>query len=68
MDRANERNGNQLPDSRSDRYERKGLAFHQKVRDGFVEIAKHQPKRCHLIDAGGTPEDVASSVWKKLNG
>ena len=68
MDRANERNGNQLPDSCSDRYERKGLAFHQKVRDGFIEIVKQQPRRCHLIDADGTPEDVATSVWEKLHG
>ena len=68
MDRANERNGNQLPDSRSDRYERKGLAFHQKVRDGYIEIVKQHPKRCHLIDAGDTPDEVAIRIWKKLRG
>lgn len=46
-----------------DRYERKGLAFHRKLRDGFLDILRHDPKRCRMVDASGTIEEVAESVW-----
>lgn len=39
-----------------DRYERMGLAFHQRLRNGFLEIAKAFPARCVIIDAA---QDVA---------
>jgi dTMP kinase len=34
-----------------DRYERKGLAFHQALRGGFLDIARADPGRCVVIDA-----------------
>jgi dTMP kinase len=34
-----------------DRYERKGLAFHHKVRDGFLALAEADPGRCIVVDA-----------------
>jgi dTMP kinase len=45
-----------------DRYERKGLAFHEKLRRGFLAIAQSQPGRCHIIDASQT-EDI---VWLQI--
>ena len=68
MTRAALRNGNQSSNTRADRYELKGSAFHQRVREGFTELAKHHPKRCHLVDANGMPEEVASRIWVKFNG
>jgi len=50
------------------RFERKGEAYHNKVRDAFAAIAIEQTKRCHLIDANGTQEEVADRIWAKLNG
>lgn len=38
-------------ESTEDRYERMGLAFHQRLRQGFLEIAKKFPGRCIIIDA-----------------
>jgi dTMP kinase len=46
-----------------DRYERMGLAFHQRLRRGFRTIAKAEPRRCKLIDASGSPEEVAAQIW-----
>lgn len=46
-----------------DRYERKGLAFHRKLRDGFLDILRRDPKRCRLVDASGSVDEVAESVW-----
>jgi dTMP kinase len=37
-----------------DRYERKGLAFHQALRAGFLAIAKADPARCVVIDASAS--------------
>ncbi len=57
-----------LADAAENRFERKGVAFHQKVREAFAEIAKHQYQRCHLIDAAGSAEQVAARIWAKLYG
>ncbi len=46
-----------------DRYERKGLGFHEKLRRGFLDILRRDPKRCRLVDAGQGLDDVEHSVW-----
>jgi dTMP kinase len=51
-----------------DRFERKGLAFHQRLREGFMEIAKADPKRCRVINASESIETVAKAVWAAFNG
>ncbi len=51
-----------------DRFERKGLAFHQRLREGFMEIAKADPKRCRIINATESIEAVSKSVWAAYNG
>ncbi|MBI1214581.1 MAG: dTMP kinase [Alphaproteobacteria bacterium] len=38
-------------ESTEDRYERMGIAFHTRLREGFLEIAKKFPDRCVVIDA-----------------
>lgn len=45
-----------------DRYERMDRAFHQRLRDGFLDIAKREPVRCAVIDAGAAPERVQSAI------
>jgi len=47
-----------------DRFENERVEFHQKLRDSYKEIAAANPERCALIDASGTPEAVAFSIWK----
>ena len=51
-------------DGAEDRYERKGLAFHQALRRGFLEIAEGEPARCRVIDATGSVQEVAARVRK----
>ncbi|MFL2770496.1 MAG: dTMP kinase [Rhodospirillaceae bacterium] len=53
--RANSRGGN--------RFEDMDIAFHQRLHDGFLEIANEDKIRCRLIDATGTEETVEASVW-----
>lgn len=45
------------------RFESKGLAFHQRLRDGFLQIARDHPERCVIIDAAGDEDAVEARVW-----
>src|SRR5262252_86672 len=36
---------------REDRFEREELEFHKRVRAGFLELARAEPKRFHIVDA-----------------
>jgi len=48
------------------RYERKGLDYHRRLREGFRELVKSEPERCRLIDAGGTADEVEARVWNEV--
>jgi dTMP kinase len=47
-----------------DRFEKKGLAFHRKLRDGFLAIAAANPERCRIIDSSRPYEAVAQDIWR----
>ncbi len=59
MKRATARRGAGAPD----RFEAEDLAFHHKLREAYRQIAADEPERCILIDATGTPGQVAARVW-----
>ena len=48
--------------SAPDRYEQMDMAFHRRLRDGFLEIAAHRPDRCAVIPADGSPDCVAARI------
>ena len=60
MQRATKRRG----DSGADRFENEALAFHEKLRDGFLILAASEPERCAVIDATVPKEDVAEQIWR----
>jgi dTMP kinase len=45
------------------RFESKGQAFHERLREAFLSIAAAEPTRCALIDATGSLEEVEARVW-----
>ena len=47
---------------RLDHFEREKLAFHRRVRRGYLEIMRAEPKRVRCIDAAGAPAAVARQV------
>ena len=49
-----------------DRLELKGSEFQQKVAEGFRAVAEDDPARVKLIDAGGSIDEVFSSVVDEL--
>ena len=50
----------------SDNYEARPIAFHEKLRDGFLVIATSEPERCVVIDALDPPDSVAAQVWAAI--
>lgn len=48
------------------RFESKGPDFHERLRQGFLDIAKRDPKRCAVIDAAEPIERVHAAVLNTL--
>jgi dTMP kinase len=44
------------------RYEQMTDAFHERVRAGFLAVARAEPERCRVIDASRPPDAVADAV------
>jgi len=44
------------------RYEDLGQTFHERLHTSFHEIARREPKRCKVIDASGSIDDVHARV------
>lgn len=51
---------------RKDRVELKSYGFHQRVRRGYLTLAKRQPKRIVLIRANGKIDDVQKKIRKAV--
>ena len=49
---------------KEDRYERMGLEFHSRLRDGFLDIARKNKKRCMVIDATKSIEEIQTNIRK----
>ncbi|HUK41919.1 MAG TPA: dTMP kinase [Candidatus Acidoferrales bacterium] len=47
---------------REDRFEREELKFHERVRTGFLELARAEPERFHVIDASLSIAEVQEQI------
>ncbi len=50
-----------------DRIESRPLVFHNKLRDGYLKLAKKYPKRIKIVDAQGKLEPIYKRVEKLLD-
>jgi len=48
------------------RYESLPVAFHQRVRTGFLDIAAADPERCIVIDATGDIDTIAAAMARAV--
>ncbi len=56
LERAASRRGNET------RYERMDVAFHERLRKGFRDIARREKKRCVLVDASQAIDAVTAEI------
>lgn len=49
-----------------DRFEKLKIDFHEKLRQGFLTIARNEPNRCVVVDAGGSADDVYNVIWTRI--
>ena len=50
--------------SREDRFEQERADFHERVRRGFLELARAQPQRIYVLDASRPTEEVHHEIKK----
>ncbi|MBN2311359.1 MAG: dTMP kinase [Candidatus Hydrogenedentes bacterium] len=51
-----------------DRLEREPLAFHERVRQGFLQIAQREPGRVKVVDGSASIPDVAEAIQHLVDG
>jgi len=49
------------------RFENFDTAFHERLRQAFLDIAKRSPDRCIVIDASQSEDEVAASIWEAVS-
>ncbi len=49
------------------RFESKGLEFHSRLAEAFLEIARREPERCVVIEAADTIDAVWADVWDAVS-
>jgi dTMP kinase len=56
------------PVGQQDRMERLSDEFFEKVRRGYLEIARAEPERVKIIDASRTEDQVEEAIWHEIDG
>ncbi len=51
-----------------DRFEQEDIAFHQRVREGYLKLAADDPERWLVVDAAQSKEKIAEIIWQKVKG
>ena len=53
-------------DEEGTRFEQESLDFHERVRKGYLKLAKEDPDRWKVIDATTPAAEIGDTVWKRL--
>lgn len=71
LERIHRRGGevvNAATEAQADRLDREPQEFHERVRQGYLELAKQEPNRFRIIPASGSIEVVRPLVTEALRG
>ena len=52
---------------KQDRFEQEKLAFHQRVREGYLKLAAEEPERWLVIDATQSKKRIAEIIWQRVS-
>ena len=50
-----------------DRFEQEDIAFHRRVRQGYLELAEAEPDKWLVIDAAQSRDRIAEIIWQKVS-
>jgi dTMP kinase len=50
-----------------DRMENLSLTFHQKVRQGYLELARGEPARVRVVDGSGDLDAIEQEIWRLVS-
>jgi dTMP kinase len=50
-----------------DRFEQEAVAFHQRVRQGYLKLATDEPERWLVIDASQTKAKIGDVIWQRVS-
>jgi dTMP kinase len=50
-----------------DRFEQEAIAFHRRVQEGYLELARGEPERWLVIDASKSKEEIAKIIWQRVS-
>jgi dTMP kinase len=51
---------------KADRMEQQPAEFYERVREGYRELATHEPKRIVLIDGARDADEIETEIWENL--
>jgi dTMP kinase len=52
---------------KADRMEQQSAEFYERVREGYRELATHEPKRIVMIDGSGDVDAIEKQIWERLS-
>jgi dTMP kinase len=61
------RRSSEQPSGREDRFEREEIEFHERVRAGFLEMARAEPERFRVIDASRSIESITADIRRIID-
>ena len=67
LDMAVEAGLNRKQATRRDRFEREDIAFHRRVREGYLELAAKEPQRWLVVDASQSKDKIARIIWQRVS-
>lgn len=67
LGRARERNRETGVEGVADRFEQRHLEFHDRVRQGFLALAKAEKERFRVIDADREMETIHNDIWREFS-
>lgn len=66
LERARNRNRASAARRREGRFEEEALRFHERVRAGYLKMARKEPRRFLIVPADGSRRRVHELVWERV--
>jgi dTMP kinase len=66
LPRAIERLGRAAAEGREDRFEKENRAFHERVREAYLALAREEPARFFVVDARDTREAITEAIVRRI--